>query len=373
MKIANILFNQKKSSKINRIFGVERSFIDYAQCFISRGDEVLSITNPDSAYAEELKKIGSQLSEIAGVNRLNVFSSLKLATIILKFRPDVIICHSGRALFCARLARRLFPLRRIPTIAVDHGANPKKFLKADYVFTVGSHFSKELVKLGKKAETAFVIPNMLDVPKNFEPLVKKTFSKPIKLGSLGGVVLVKNFDKVLRAMVILRDRGIESNYVIGGVGNMEQQLLSMAKEFGLENNFKILGWIDDKKSFFDSIDIFILPSLFETFGIVLLEAMLYSTPIITGNSWGPNEIIDQNINGLKVSRDDKNLMPKLIADAVEKLIKDEEFAKNLAANAHQKFFENYSAEMVGKRLGEIVSGIVEKEGNKLRIKKHTAK
>jgi glycosyltransferase involved in cell wall biosynthesis len=148
--------------------------------------------------------------------------------------------------------------------------------------------------------------------------------------------------------------------VIGGVGPMENSLNDLAKELKLENNFKILGWVEDKSKFFDSIDIFILPSCYETFGIVLLEAMLYSTPIVTSNSWGPDEIIDNEINGLKISKDNEEEMPNLIADAIERLVKNEDFAKKLAIKAEEKFLTNYSAEVVGKKLNEIIKMAVKK-------------
>jgi glycosyltransferase involved in cell wall biosynthesis len=358
MKIVNILFNYKKSTNDKKILGVERCFIDYSKHLILHGNEVVAVSKTDMVYADEVRKTGAKYLELSGLGQIDIFSILRLAGLFFSFKADAIICHSKRAMFYARVARFL-SFSKAPIIVIDHGINPKKFLKADYVFTVNSFFSKELVKAGKDPKTALVIPNMIEVPKNFTPLEKKPFRKPLCLGSLGRLYPEKYFDKVLPAMKILRDRGIECEYVIGGVGPMEESLKQLAKELGLEKNFKILGWTEDKRKFFDEIDIFILPSFGETFGIVLLEAMLYSTPIITSNSWGPDEVIDQEINGLKVSKDDAQEMPKLLADAIERLMKDQEFAKKLAANAQKKFFENYSAEMVGKKLNDMVKKIVE--------------
>jgi glycosyltransferase involved in cell wall biosynthesis len=352
MKIFNILFNHKKSKNDNHILGVERCFIDYAKYLILEGNEVFSVSKIGMVYRDNVKETGSQYLELPALNQLDIFSILRLAFSFLTFRCDVVICHSGRALFFARAARFL-SFSKAPIIAIDHGVNPKKFLKADYVLTVNSYFSKELIKAGKSPERALVIPNMIEVPKDFTPLKKQPFRKPIKFGSLGRLYPEKYFDMVLRAMKILRDRGIESEYVIGGVGPMEKSLNDLAKELKLENNFKILGWTTEKRKFFDSIDIFLLPSWGETFGIVLLEAMLYSTPIITSNSWGPDDIIANEVDGLKVSKDDAKAMPSLLADAIEKMINDEEFAKKLAIKAYEKFFANYTAEMVGKKLNKI--------------------
>lgn len=352
MKVVNILFNHKKSVHDNKVLGVERCFIDYSRYLILKGAQVASVLKSNMVYAEELKKTGCKTLELPSYNQGDIFSIFRLAILFFNFKPDVAICHSGRALSFARSARFL-TRKKFPIIAIDHGINPTKFMKADYVLAVNSHFSRELIKAGKPADRALVIPNMIEVPKDFSPLVKKPFRKPLKLGSLGRLYSEKYFDKVLRAMKILRDRGIESEYVIGGVGPMEKPLNDLAKELQLEKNFKILGWTTDKRKFFDEIDIFILPSFGETFGIVLLEAMLYSTPIITSNSWGPDEVISQGVDGLKVSKDDEEAMPALLADAIEKLMNDENYAKQLALKAQEKFFANYTADIVTKKLYDI--------------------
>lgn len=352
MKIANILFNYKKSAHDKKILGVERAFIDYAKYLILNGNEVVSVSKTGMVFADEVRKTGSKYFELPAFSQSDIFTMFRLAAIFCKEKPDVIICHSGRAMFFSRIARFLC-FKKTPIVAIDHGINPKKFLKADYVLTVNSFFSRELVKAGKAPERALVIPNMIEVPKNFEKLEKQPFRRPIRLGSLGRLYGEKFFDKMVRAIKVLRDRGVEATYVIGGVGPMEKPLNDLARELGVEDNFKILGWTEDKRKFFDSIDIFVLPSFGETFGIVLLEAMLYSTPIITSNSWGPDEVIDEGINGLKVSKDDSEAMPGLLADAIQRLMADEEFAKKLAKNAEEKFYKNYTAKMVGKKLNEI--------------------
>lgn len=359
MKIVNILFNYKKSSNTNKTLGVERCFVDYAKHLALSGNEVLSITKPNMVYCDEVRQSGSRLAEVAALNHADIFSMIRVAILFFNFAPDAVICHSGRALFFARAARFLL-CKKTPIIAIDHGVNPKKFLKADYVLTVNSFFSGELIKAGKAEGTALVIPNMIEVPQNFVPLTKKPFRKPIRFGSLGRLYVEKNFDKILHAMVVLRERGIESEFILGGVGPVENSLNELAQELGLKNSFEILGWTSDKREFFDSIDIFILPSSHETFGIVLLEAMLYSTPILTSNSWGPDEIIADGIDGLKVSKDDAEAMQKLLADAVERMINNEEFARGLAAKAYEKFFANYSAEKVREKLNNIVAMVVSK-------------
>ena len=63
----------------------------------------------------------------------------------------------------------------------------------------------------------------------------------------------------------------------------------------------------DKKEFYDEIDIFLLPSIRETFGLVILEAMQYGKPIISSDCNGPHEIITSNKDGILVPID-KNII-----------------------------------------------------------------
>lgn len=354
MKIINILFNYKKSTNNHKILGVERCFIDYAKYLTVNGNDVVSITQPNMPHGPEAKEYSFDFHEISPINQGDIFAAIRLAKIFFKFKADIVVCHSRRALILSRMARFFSCCKKTKIVAVNHGVRPKKFLKADYVLTVNSHFNRELIKAGKSPDTAFVVPNMFEVPQDFIPLNKVPFRKPIRFGSLGRLNREKNFDKVIKAMAILRDRGIECEYVIGGVGYQEQDLKDLARKLKLEQSFKILGWVEDKKSFFERIDIFLLPSSGETFGIVLLEAMLYSTPIITSNSWGPEDVVDNEIDGLKISRNNPKEVPKLLANAIVKLANNQDFARKMAAMAFDKFHKEYSADKVGKKINDLL-------------------
>ncbi len=356
MKIINILFNYKKATHDNQVLGVERCFIDYSRYLTEAGNEVVSVLKKGIVYIEQTKAVSSKTVEMQAFGQGDIFTMLQMAWLFCVAKPDIIICHSGRALFFSRVARFL-SFRKTPIVVINHGIRVNKFLKADYVFAVNSYFTRELVAAGMRPDRAIAIPNMIEVPKNFVAPVKGEFRKPLRLGSLGRLYPEKFFDKTLRAMAVLREQGIECEYVIGGVGPQQKPLEQLAQELGLQDNFKILGWTEDKKTFFEGIDIFILPSWGETFGIVLLEAMLYNTPIITSNSWGPEEIIDEGIDGLKVSKDDAKKMPHLLAEAILKLRDNQEFAKTLAVNARKKFFAQYEATVVTARLNQMLHKI----------------
>lgn len=357
MKIVNILFNYKKSAHDNQVLGVERCFLDHTKYFVKLGHEVVSVAQNGVSYLNEVKKMGGEMRVMRAFGALDLVTMARMFWLFLRFRPEIAICHSKRALYFARIARFL-AFCRVKLVAVNHGVRVEKFLKADYVLAVNKYFTDRLVEAGMAKDRAIAIPNMNEVGDDYEFLKKADFRKPLRIGSLGRLYPEKNFDKILRAMAVLKEKGVECEYVIGGVGPGQEALQDLAVELGLKDNFKILGWVSDKKRFFEGVDLFILPSWGETFGIVLLEAMKFNTPIITSDSWGPDEIIDDGVDGLKVSREDALLMPELLAEAILRMKNDEKAARAMAKKAHEKFFANYEASVVAKGLEGVFRGIL---------------
>ena len=89
----------------------------------------------------------------------------------------------------------------------------------------------------------------------------------------------------------------------------------IVRELDLEKEVEFVGWIKNKREFFDSIDIFCLPSKNEPFGIVLLEAMKYRKPIISTKADGPLEILRDEVDALMIDIEPLASMPNASACA----------------------------------------------------------
>lgn len=359
MRAVNVLFNYKVDSLDQKIAGVEKVFLDYSELLIKSGWQVLSIAKPGMAYRQNLLDMGSEIYEVNALGHADILTMVKLAISLRKFKPDVIICHSGRAFFMARIASRMASIfKRIPIVAVNHGIKVKKFLKADYIISVNSYFANEIIKLGKDKNHSLVIPNMISVPGDFTPPQNKKFHSPIKIGSLGRISGHKQYQTVVQAIAILKTKNIEVEFLLAGEGGHEDCVRDVARQLNVENNIKFLGWIKDKKSFFEAIDIFVLPSVDETFGIVLLEAMLYKTPIISGDSFGPNDIFVDGVDALIIPTRNVLEVPEPLAKAIERLINDQNFAMELAENAYKKFHQKYTTTIVGEQIKNLLTTII---------------
>jgi len=359
MKVANILIDSKKKFDENKAINVERSFIDYALYLTKRGIEVLSIFKSNEFYREASIESSSQVLELSfkKFNKLNAIFKLWLK--FLEFLPDLTICHSYNSFIVVKWVRFL-SVGNFPIISICNDADPLKFLKSDIIIIHNSYLIKDLIEAGKNRNNIFLVNNSINIEKDFIILEKQPFAKPIKIGSLGIICLGKNFDKVLRAMVVLRSRGIDCQYSIAGSGDYEDELNLLASELRLEKNFKILGNIVDKKNFFENIDICVMPIGKGFTNDSVLESMLYSTPIISSNSNSCDELIDHGLNGLKINISDEKLIPTLIADAIERLINDEVEARQMAKKACEKIFDHYASEVVANRIFQICKNAREK-------------
>ena len=94
----------------------------------------------------------------------------------------------------------------------------------------------------------------------------------------------------------------------------------------MQDKVELIGWIDKKNNFYDNIDIFVLPSREEPFGLVLLEAMMYSKPIISSNASGPSEIFNNQDSALMFDAGNT----EDLAEKMEEMLNNFEMAKKMA-------------------------------------------
>ncbi|HOI57123.1 MULTISPECIES: glycosyltransferase family 4 protein [unclassified Methanoculleus] len=102
--------------------------------------------------------------------------------------------------------------------------------------------------------------------------------------------------------------------LIGGKGIIEEDLKRLTEELNLQNNVKFLGFVTSKSKalYYKASDLFVLPSLTESFGIVNLEAMASGLPVVASSVGGVPDVVKDGINGLlTIPRDPDDLAEKI--------------------------------------------------------------
>jgi len=110
----------------------------------------------------------------------------------------------------------------------------------------------------------------------------------------------KGIDKAIRAFAQLEQDDVE--LLIGGTGRLESSLKELASDLGVRENVRFLGFVPDEElpSLYSSVDVFVLPSEYEGFGIVFMEAMSCETPVIGTDVGGIPTAVENGETGYLV-------------------------------------------------------------------------
>ena len=154
---------------------------------------------------------------------------------------------------------------------------------------------------------------------------KFSFSKDIfKIGSIGRLVDQKDFPTLLNAFRKLLINHPESALYIVGDGEKSKNLESLARELKIDSKVHFMGRTQHITEFLSLIDVFVLPSRYEGFGLVLLEAMVAKKPIIASNNSSIPEVLGSSFPGLFETGNIDELWKK-----IELTLIDDKFATSL--------------------------------------------
>ncbi|SKA88204.1 Glycosyltransferase involved in cell wall bisynthesis [Clostridium sp. USBA 49] len=224
-------------------------------------------------------------------------------------KPDIIHAHS--VLWAGYTAMKLSKKFKVPYIITEHSSSFAKnlikswqipyineaFDNAEKIIAVSSPFAKLLSSYSKNSKID-VIPNMVDTEYFYFKEKKKkekfiflftAFLTPKK----GADVLIKSFAVAFKGNkdVILR---------IGGDGEQKQELIELVNKLGINSQVEFLGMLkreEVRKNLWEA-NIFVLPSYYETFGVVLIEALATGTPVISTKCGGPEDIVKEGLGKL---------------------------------------------------------------------------
>ena len=140
-------------------------------------------------------------------------------------------------------------------------------------------------------------------------------SSNFKIGTIGRLVPQKDYPTLLNTFSnVLKSVPNIELYVVGE-GYLQKELIELSKSLGVSSKVHWLGKTEYIKEFLSKIDLFILPSEYEGFGLVLLEAMVAKKPIIAANNSAIPEVLGKTYEGL-FSTGDVNALAQQIKTAI---------------------------------------------------------
>ena len=141
----------------------------------------------------------------------------------------------------------------------------------------------------------------------------------------------KGFDLLIKVANQVFPKNPDWKWHIYGEGPLEEQIRTEIKRNGLENNVILMGFTDDMDSVYQSASMYVLPSYREGVPLVLLESKAHMLPCVSFDIvTGPNEIIEDKINGFLINPYETDAM----ADCINNMIRDSELRRELSRNSY---------------------------------------
>lgn len=149
---------------------------------------------------------------------------------------------------------------------------------------------------------------------------------------------------------------VNAKFIIVGNGYMKEQLSNIVKNMGFAHKVMFTGFVDDEtlKKLQKCADVSVVPSLFEPFGIVAIEAMAAKSPVVVSDTGGLSEIVEHNVTGVKVYADN----PESLAWGITKVLTDDSYANWLRNNAYKKIQEKYDWNKIAQQTKTIYNNVL---------------
>jgi glycogen(starch) synthase len=176
------------------------------------------------------------------------------------------------------------------------------------------------------------------------------------LGFAGRLVYEKGVQNLIAALPRLRSRHPGLRLVISGDGPYQQELRDEVRGHRLQRAVSFTGFLGDGElpAVLAATDTVVVPSIYEPFGMVALEAAAAGAPLAVAATGGLTEIVESGVTGVTFPADD----PDGLVDAVSSLLADASFAGRVAQDARAMVTERYGWATVARRTVEAYGGAI---------------
>lgn len=162
------------------------------------------------------------------------------------------------------------------------------------------------------------------------------------IGMVGRLIEQKGMNYGIEAFAAIADEFSEAHLVIAGDGPLRESLEALAKQRVPAAKVHFIGWRADSSKVFAALDIFLMPSLWEGFGLVLLEAMSWRIPVIATQVSAIPEIIIPNESGLLVPPENV----AALAAALRLLLADRPLRRHIGLTGMDRMETHFSADQM---------------------------
>jgi len=335
--------------------GGEKLHLEYALEFRKKGYTIIICSKKNSPLSKKSQINGLQVFNISlgNLSFLNLYKIIKLILFLKKNKTDTLIFSTSHDLKIGSISAKLAGVKNIVYLrglaAPIKGSFVNKIIFKNLLthIVANSEETKRsiLQNLGKyiadeKIKTIYHGIEIESATKNSNSNMLEIVTKGhgVILGNAGRLTKQKGQQYLIEIAQILNEKGVDFTLFLAGTGELQEELEALIDKHNLQKNVILLGFVEEMESFMNSIDIFLLTSLWEGFGYVLVEAMIKSKPVVAFNLSSNPEIVTNNETGFLI--DYPNL--EMFVQKTEILIKDIALRQKLGENGCKSVLKKFN-------------------------------
>jgi glycosyltransferase involved in cell wall biosynthesis len=319
--------------------GAETYAVDVMLSLHREGVDQCVVMARSAPRYDELKQAGVRMAPQPLSVPLAPLQKILMRLKIAREKPDIIQTWMRRGASLAGKAHK-----KQPIIGWFGGYyEVTKFKNCAHLVGVTRDIVKHMVKSGLPEGRAHFIPTFPDIAA-LPPIDRATLATPRDakvLLALSRLHPKKGLDTLLTALKNLPDCIVW----LAGDGPLRRELENLAKKLGVIDRVRFLGWRTDRAGLLRAADICVLPSRYEPFGTVILEAWAAGTPLVAAASAGPAAHVEDGVSGLLVPIDDA----AALGAALRRALDDENLRRRLVAQGYAVYIRDYTRESVTRQ------------------------
>jgi glycosyltransferase involved in cell wall biosynthesis len=277
-----------------------------------------------------------------------------LYRLILREQFDVVHGHSSKAGFLGRVATKLAS-RRCKTVFTPHGIAVNIHSRYLWLEKLAGAFTDAMVAVSESEreqlagyglvppDRIVTIYNGIRILKTETPsgAVRQRFNIPanaIVVGTCGRVAPAKDPSTFIHAATLVLRHNPNCFFLWIGIGEMLGWALAEVERLGIADRVRFIGYQSDVAPLLLCMDIFVLTSVYESFGYATGEAMALGRPVVGTDIAGTRDLVVRGVTGILVPPAD----PAALAVEIARLTVDTESRLRLGRNGQSRIFENFN-------------------------------
>ncbi len=308
-------------------------------------------------------KIKDLLIEYSSINK--IFIAYKLFFMLLKNKPDVLICFHSKLFIISVLVCKLLGIKVVCRFPGYFYKGRLNFIREIYI-----RFVKKIIAVSDGVKDS-LLKSLKDIDKNRIVVIRvgidykkilELSNRPVNetlfldnlpiIASVGRLTKGKRFDILIKSLQLVQKK---CNILIIGDGPNRSSLENLSRDLGLDKRINFLGLKNNPYKYLRKATLFVLTSESEGLPGVLLEAKALEIPCICANYLGgTQEIIEHNNNGYIIRKNDE----KELALAIDLLLNDADKRRKFREEGLKQIQNDYNIERSIKQYEKVVDEII---------------